>query len=131
MVVPLTLQPVIDRETAPTSNAAGTATSVVVTGTTVSVEKPGLELTVLTPPGSFSCPWPPAALAKKFPAQVTELLGRPLITVVRSRLGSRTPLPAASVVSTSPGEPNSQQALAFELVIETLVTWVKSLLDDR
>src|SRR5262250_1773729 len=119
------MHPPMVRETLGTSNAAGTLTSDVDTGTTVAELNPGLALTVV-PPGSVSCPCPPAALAlKKLGPQVIVLLGvRPLMTVVRSRFGNRSPPVAATALNTAPGAGNSQHAFELALAIATLVTRV-------
>src|SRR5262245_54426846 len=130
MVVPLSEHPMNERDTAPTSKAAGTAASEEVTATTPSVLNPGLALTVRMLSGSKSCPCPPAAPGKKLPAHVIELLGKPSITVVRWRFGSSVPEPAANAVST-PGAGNSQQAFELMLVSATLVTCTCGLLVVR
>jgi hypothetical protein len=89
-----------------------------------------LALTVV-PPGKVSCPCPPAALATKFAPHVIELLGNPLITVVRIRLGRRMPPPADAAVSTSPGDGNSQHAFELMFVNATLVMRVCGLVVVR
>jgi hypothetical protein len=64
--------------------------------------------------------------------QLIELVGRPLMTVVRWRLGSNMPVPAAAAVSTAlPPVGFSQHPLALPFVNATLVTWTRSLVVVR
>jgi hypothetical protein len=118
--------PVIVRCTPLTSNAAGTSASAVVTGISGIGLLAGSALTA-PPFGRIKTPFPPAALATKFPAHDTVLFGNPATTAVRIRLGRSDPCPVAADVKTAAEAGDSEQAPAVELVSATLVTWLRAL----